>query len=105
MMMLAVICAGGIGLLLGLTLRVPAVGAASFVAVIAGVVLTVMANWPVFESVLYCASLLVTLQVSFLVGGAVACARSRSYSIGLEAAPSTSLGPEGLEQQKQIEPQ
>lgn len=76
-MTLAIICAGAIGLVLGLTLKVTAVAVASVVATIAGVVLTVMAAWPLFESVLYCASLLVALQVSYLIGGALACARSR----------------------------
>jgi hypothetical protein len=73
----AVICAGATGLVLGLALRVPAVAVASFVAVMAGVVPAVMANWPLFESVLYCAGLLLTLQVSYLIGGAIACAGSR----------------------------
>jgi hypothetical protein len=53
------------------------VAVASFVAVMAGVVPAVMANWPLFESVLYCAGLLLTLQVSYLIGGAIACAGSR----------------------------
>jgi hypothetical protein len=78
-MTLAVICAGAIGLVLGLMLmKVTAVAVASVVAAIAGLVLTVMAEWPLLESVLYCAGLLVALQVSYLIGGALACARSRS---------------------------
>ena len=76
-MTLAVVCAGGTGLLLGLTLRVQAVAVASVVVAIAGVVLTVLAEWPLLSSALYCASLLVTLQVSYLIGGALACAHSR----------------------------
>jgi hypothetical protein len=78
-MTLAIICAGATGLVLGLTLKVAAVGVASCFAVIAGVVLTALANWPLLESVLYCAGLLVALQVAFLVGGALACARARLY--------------------------
>ena len=39
--------------------------------------LTVLAEWPLLSSALYCASLLVTLQVSYLIGGALACAHSR----------------------------
>ena len=74
----AVICAGATGLLMGLLLlRVPAVLAASVVAVIAGVVLTTLTSWSLFSSVLYCANLLATLQIAYLVGGALACASSR----------------------------
>ena len=77
-MTLAVICAGGTGLLLGLSLlRVPAVLAASIAALVAGGLLTAVASWSLFGSVMYCASLLVTLQIGYLLGGALACARSR----------------------------
>jgi hypothetical protein len=73
----AVIIAGGTGLLLGLWLRVPAVLAASVVAVGAGVVLAALTSWSLLGTALYCGALLATLQVGYLVGGAMACARSR----------------------------
>src|SRR5262245_48508111 len=72
----AVIIAGGTGLLLGRWLRVPAIVFASAMAVPAGVALTSLANWSLMGSLLYCAGLLVTLQIGFLAGGALACIRS-----------------------------
>jgi hypothetical protein len=77
LMVWAVVIAGGAGLLLGLWLRVPAVLPASAVAVATGMVLTTLTNWPLLHSVMYCAALLATLQVGYLVGGALACIRSR----------------------------
>ena len=76
-MIWAVIIAGGAGLLLGLLLKVPAVLAASVVAVAAGMALTTLTSWPLLDTVIYCGALLVILQVGYLVGGALACARSR----------------------------
>jgi hypothetical protein len=72
----AVIIAGGMGLLLGLLLKVSAVLAASVVAVAAGLVLTTLTNWPLLDTLVYCGALLATLQIGYLVGGALACARS-----------------------------
>ena len=78
MLFWAVICAGATGVLMGLLLlRVYAVLAASLVAVIAGVVLVSLTSLSLFPSVLYCANLLATLQIAYLVGGALSCASSR----------------------------
>ncbi len=77
LMIWAVIIAGGTGLLLGLLLKVPAVLAASVVAVAAGMALTTLTSWPLLDTFMYCGALLATLQVGYLVGGALACARWR----------------------------
>lgn len=82
-MIWAVVIAGGTGLLLGLWLRVPAVMFASAMAVLAGIALTSLADWSLLASVLYCAGLLVALQVCFLAGGALACVRSREKRLSL----------------------
>jgi hypothetical protein len=76
-MVWAVIIAGGTGLLLGLLLKVPAVLAASALAVLAGMVLTSLTSWSLLDTLMYCGALLATLQVGYLVGGALACARWR----------------------------
>jgi hypothetical protein len=76
-MVWAVIIAGGTGLLLGLLLKVPAVLAASALAVVAGMVLTTLTSWSLLDTLIYCGALLATLQVGYLVGGALACARWR----------------------------
>ena len=51
--------------------------AASAVAVVAGMVLTTLTSWSLLDTLIYCGALLVTLQVGYLVGGALACARWR----------------------------
>jgi hypothetical protein len=79
-MVWAVIVAGGTGLLLGLWLRLPAVLAASVVAVFAGVALTALSNWSLFTSAMYCMSLLTALQVGYLVGGGLSCVIFRAGS-------------------------
>jgi hypothetical protein len=47
------------------------------VAVGAGIVLAALTSWSLLGTALYCAALLATLQVGYLLGGALACARSR----------------------------
>jgi hypothetical protein len=76
-MIWAIAIAGGTGVLIGVWLQVPAVLFASAVAVLAGIVHTSLTSWPLFEAVVYCVALLVTLQAGFLLGGALACGRSR----------------------------
>jgi len=94
-MTFTVIYAGG--LLIGLTFRAPFLAAASFLTVIAGVLLTVVADWGLFASVLYCVSLLVTLQIGYLVGGALACARGGlRFHKFLAVPPETTSRPSAM---------
>jgi hypothetical protein len=81
----AVIIAGGTGLLLGQWLRVPAVVLASALVAVGGITLANLANWSLLGSVIYCAGLLLTLQIGFLAGGALACIRSRGKRLDLPA--------------------
>ena len=78
MLFWAIIVAGATGLLLGLWLRVPAVVFASAMAVLAGIALTSLTDWSLLGSALYCVGLLVTLQIGFLAGGALACMRGET---------------------------
>ena len=64
----AFVVASATGLLLGLWLRVFAVLAASLVTVFACIVLAPITNWSLLTGIVFCAGLLATLQVSYLVG-------------------------------------
>ena len=68
------------GLLLGLSLGVPAVIAASLATVVACIVLAPLANWSLLQTAIHSLALLTTLQTGYLLGLMLSCARSRLRS-------------------------
>ena len=77
-MLWAVITVGGMGLLLGLRLRAPAVIAASGATVIAWIALTPLTQWSLLTAVLLSVGSLTALQIGYLVGVTLACAPRHS---------------------------
>ena len=73
-MLWAVIAVSGMGLLLGLWLRVPAIIAASGVTVIAFIALAPLTQWSLLAIVLLGFGSLTALQIGYLVGVTLACA-------------------------------
>ena len=73
-MLWPVITIGGMGLLLGLWLRAPAIIAASGVTVIPFIALAPLAQWSLPAIVLLCFGSLTALQIGYLVGVTLACA-------------------------------
>ena len=79
-MLWAVTTIGGMGLLLGLWLRVPAIIAAG-VTVIPFIALAPLTQWSLPAIVLLCFGSLTALQLGYLVGVTLACAlRQPRYS-------------------------
>ena len=74
-MLWAVITVGGMGLLLGLWLRAPAIIAASGVTVIAFIALAPLTQWSLLAVVLLSVGSLTALQIGYLVGVTLACAQ------------------------------
>jgi hypothetical protein len=68
------------GMLLGLSLRGPAVVAASLATVVACVMLAPFANWSLLQTAVHTFALLTTLQTGYLLGLMLSCVRSRSGS-------------------------
>ena len=73
-MLWALVTIGGMGLLVGLWLRVPAIIAASGVTVIALIALAPLTQWSLLAIVLLGFGSLTVLQIGYLVGVTLACA-------------------------------
>ena len=76
-MLWAVAISACAGLLLGLSLRVPAVVAASLATVVACIVVAQFANWSLLQTAVHSLALLTTLQTGYLLGLMLSCVRSR----------------------------
>ena len=74
-MLWALVTVVGMGLLLGLWLRVPAITAASGVTVIAFIALAPLTHWSLLAIVLLGFGSLTALQIGYLVGVTLACAQ------------------------------
>lgn len=79
-MLWATVIAGGSGLLLGLWLRAPAVLAASAATVAACIVVLPFANWSLLAAILFGFGLSTALQLGYLAGLMLSCARARAGS-------------------------
>ena len=73
-MLWALVTVVGMGLLVGLWLRVPAIIAASGVTVIALIALAPLTQWSLLAIVLLGFGSLTVLQIGYLVGVTLACA-------------------------------
>jgi hypothetical protein len=71
----------GMGILLGLRLRVPSVLCASGVVVLACVFLTPLAQWTLLWDVVFTLAVLDALQCGYLAGLMLSCAWSRGKSL------------------------
>lgn len=91
----AVIGAAGIGILLGLSLRVPAVLGASAAIVLTGVATMLFTDVRASTAGLTTLASLVTLQCGYLFGLALLCAWSRVRGTSLSARDTvlTAIGP------------
>jgi hypothetical protein len=75
-MLWAVAISAGSGVSLGLSRQVPAVIAASLAIVIVCTLAAVLENWSFFQTAIYSLALLVSLQIGYLLGLTLSCARS-----------------------------
>jgi hypothetical protein len=77
-MLWLVVVAGGIGILLGLWLRVHAAIAASGVIVLASVALLPFVPWSLIKAVMFTFALLGALQCGYLAGSMLSLVRTRA---------------------------
>jgi hypothetical protein len=74
------VAAAGSGLLLGLWVRVPAVIAVSAAIVVACIIVFLLGNWSLLTALLFGFGLSTVLQLGYVAGVALSCARSRVAS-------------------------
>ena len=92
-MLWALALASGMGLLLGLRLRVPSVLAASAILVVCCVAVMPFANWSFLPAAAFTFGLLGALQCAYLAGLMLSCAWTRARSSPATAGLPTLSGP------------